>query len=413
VTEASGAGAVAAVLERLGVSHVFGMPGTQNIDLFEAIRSRSGVRAVLCAHELGAAFMANGYFRACGKPAVVLTVPGAGLAYALAGLAEAKRDSAALLHIVCTGEEQTAGRPRAESLDEAAMAATVVKESFDLVDAETIGEVIAKAHRACMAGEPGPVMLRIADEVLRAERPAAGVDASAPARALPDAGAGAEVTSLLAAARRPLLFVGQGAVAAAEGVQRLAEQHGAALLTTTSGRGIVPEDHRLALAFDFLHHDIAELNRLVAACDLVIALGCKLSSNGTGGYALELPRDRLITINSATGVNQDRYPARIALQARAEDWVDLALDAVPTRVWLALGWYGAGTLALGSWAWYSGLARAEASVAAGFMGLMPVSALVLSYVLLDQPFRWVHLLGFATVFGGVVLISREHAHPGG
>ena len=72
-------------------------------------------------------------------------------------------------------------------------------------------------------------------------------------------------------------------------------------------------------------------------------------------------------------------------------------------------WYGAGTLALGSWLWYSGIAKTQGSIAAGFMGLMPVSALVLSYALLGEDFRWTHLAGFATVFAGVLLISREHA----
>lgn len=90
----------------------------------------------------------------------------------------------------------------------------------------------------------------------------------------------------------------------------------------------------------------------------------------------------------------------------------LELGSVGARGWAALAWYGAGTLALGSWLWYSGVARAPGSVAAGFMGLMPTSALVLSYVLLGEPFRWIHLLGFATVFAGVLLIAWEHGRAG-
>lgn len=77
--------------------------------------------------------------------------------------------------------------------------------------------------------------------------------------------------------------------------------------------------------------------------------------------------------------------------------------------WLALAWYGAGTLALGTWFWYAGVARAEGSVAAGFMGLMPVSALLLSYLLLGEAFRWIQPLGFAVVFAGVLLMAWEHA----
>jgi drug/metabolite transporter (DMT)-like permease len=77
--------------------------------------------------------------------------------------------------------------------------------------------------------------------------------------------------------------------------------------------------------------------------------------------------------------------------------------------WAALLWWGAGTMALGSVLWYRGLARAAGGTAAAFMGVMPVSALVLSYALLGEPFRWVHLVGFAVVFAGVVLVATAHA----
>tara|TARA_R110002073_G_scaffold149297_8_gene302884 strand:- start:13483 stop:14409 length:927 start_codon:yes stop_codon:yes gene_type:complete len=90
-------------------------------------------------------------------------------------------------------------------------------------------------------------------------------------------------------------------------------------------------------------------------------------------------------------------------------WSQLDMAGVDAGVWTALIWYGAGTLGLGSWLWYQGVAKAEGSVAAGFMGVMPASALILSYVLLGEAFRWIHLAGFPTVFAGVLLISWEHA----
>ncbi|WP_052120077.1 DMT family transporter [Inquilinus limosus] len=96
-------------------------------------------------------------------------------------------------------------------------------------------------------------------------------------------------------------------------------------------------------------------------------------------------------------------------------WNLFRVQDVGLAQWAALAWYGAGTLALGSWLWYSGLAAAEGAVAAGFMGIMPASALLLSYLLLGEPFHWSHLAGFAVVFCGVALISWEHAmmsrHP--
>lgn len=89
-------------------------------------------------------------------------------------------------------------------------------------------------------------------------------------------------------------------------------------------------------------------------------------------------------------------------------WPDVSTDVSP-GTWAAVAWWGAGTLALGSWLWYSGVAKAEGAVAAGFMGVMPASALILSYLLLGEAFRWIHLAGFAVVFAGVLLISWEHA----
>jgi drug/metabolite transporter (DMT)-like permease len=94
-------------------------------------------------------------------------------------------------------------------------------------------------------------------------------------------------------------------------------------------------------------------------------------------------------------------------------WQDFAIGEMDRRAWLAVVWWGAGTLALGSWLWYSGVAKVEGAVAAGFMGVMPVSALVLSYLLLGEDFRWLHLLGFVVVFAGVLLISWEHARMSG
>ena len=93
-------------------------------------------------------------------------------------------------------------------------------------------------------------------------------------------------------------------------------------------------------------------------------------------------------------------------------WDGFEVADMSARAWVALVWYGAGTLALGTWLWYSGVRRAEGSVAAGFMGVMPASALILSYALLGEAFEWLHLVGFAIVFAGVLLVSWEHARQG-
>lgn len=92
-------------------------------------------------------------------------------------------------------------------------------------------------------------------------------------------------------------------------------------------------------------------------------------------------------------------------------WDAVGFDwAEPTGgEWLAVGWWGAGTMALGSWLWFRGMSRVPAGTAAPFMAVMPVSALVLSYVLLGEAFAWIHVLGMATVLVGLVLVIRSGA----
>jgi drug/metabolite transporter (DMT)-like permease len=82
--------------------------------------------------------------------------------------------------------------------------------------------------------------------------------------------------------------------------------------------------------------------------------------------------------------------------------------SVSTKGWISLAWYGIGTMGLGSVLWYRGVQRVEGSTAAAFMGVMPLSALLLSYWLLGENFEWIHLGGFALVFTGVIFIIQSH-----
>lgn len=91
-----------------------------------------------------------------------------------------------------------------------------------------------------------------------------------------------------------------------------------------------------------------------------------------------------------------------AAQLGQVDWA-----STETSDWIALAWWGLGTMALGSVLWYSGVARASGSTASAFMGVMPVSALLLSYLLLGESFQWIHLVGMALVLFGIASVIRS------
>jgi acetolactate synthase-1/2/3 large subunit len=325
----NGAELLCNTLEGLGVKHVFGVPGTQNVLLYEALH-RSAIRSVLSTHELGASFMANGYYRASGNVAPLITIQGPGFTYALTGLAEASHDSAAVLHIV--GQPSTKGARKFEfqALDQSGIVASLVKRVISVGQVDEIPRSVEAAYALALSGEPGPVLLQWSKEAL-ADPPTHPVDRNSAGSAggpfPPDSLVEAAAT-LLGAARRPVLLVGQGAVGAVERVRQLAELLASPVFTTASGRGVLPEDHALALGFDFNRGDVHVLNDMIRLSDCVVVLGSKLTHAGTGNFRLELPPDRLIHVDASEEVLEANYPARLAILGSVESFLERLLPAL-------------------------------------------------------------------------------------
>jgi acetolactate synthase-1/2/3 large subunit len=321
----TGADILCRILEDRGVSCVFGVPGTQTILLHEALR-RSRIRVVVPSHELAASFMANGYYRASGRIAPIVTIPGPGFTYALTGLAEALHDSAALLHIVGCAPG-TDPRQHFQALDQRSIAGPLVKGTHRIDAVDEIVPVVEEALRLAVGGEPGPVLLEWTREALEA-----GASPAPPGARTSPAGLDGEIVERaagrLAASRRLVLLVGQGCADAPEPLRELAELLGAPVVTTGSGRGVLPEDHPLALGFDFVRSAAETANELFREADLVLALGCKLGASATAGFRLHLPQERLVRVDTSLDALQANYPADLAILATAEAFLASVTPAV-------------------------------------------------------------------------------------
>ena len=328
-----GIAALCTGLQELGIDCVFGVPGTQNVPLFDGLR-RSSLRTVLASHELAAAFMANGYYRASGRVAALATIPGPGFTYALTGLAEARLDSVGLLYLV--GKPATApGRHfQLQAIDQRAIAAPIVKGSFTLDRAEDVFAVLSQAYALTVDGEPGPVMIEIDFAALTL---GSASTRSAPGRAAPSPPRGlSELGALFASAERPVLLLGQGAFASAERLRRMVDALRIPVLTTPSARGVIPESHPMVLGFDPLRGHTAEVNAFLERADLIVALGCKLGHNGSAGFELRLPRAKFVHVDSGAAVPGANYEARLALVGRVEDVLDeMEARRTSTTAWSA------------------------------------------------------------------------------
>ena len=239
------ADSICSALEEAGVTDVFGLPGSQTIDLWEALR-RSRLRTVVPTSELSASFMAGGYARASGRMGVLATIGDPGYAFAVPGIVEALLDSVPLLHLA-TPSRRVAGGPSGE-FRQRDVACLITKGVYEPTEPDQVGVALDAACTAATGGEPGPVLLQLAPELLRA--PAGSAVRNSPAPASIPSEAVAQIVERLRNSERPLLLCGNGAVGGAARVARLAERLSAPVLTTTSGRGVIPETHPLSIPHD-------------------------------------------------------------------------------------------------------------------------------------------------------------------
>lgn len=328
-----GAEVICDVLHDVGATVVFGMAGSQNVDLFDALGA-SPLRTVATTHEMAAAFAAVGFYRSSGRVGVVTTIPGPGFTFATTGLAEAAADSAGILHIVPASNDGT-GRPyQFQDIDQVAIARALAKDVLVVERIDELAAAIARGYELAGSGEPGPVVVVIGRDLFRAPSPATRVPI-ARVSAPPGDEVRHEVVRELLAAHRVALVVGQGGQGHGAALGMLADRLNAAVLTTSSGRGVISEDDPRSLYFDFALGGGSTVNRLLETCDLVLALGCKFSHNGTGAFVLEIPPDKLVRVDTSSASLQGRYPARLGIEADVGAFLDGLLPDVPQR---SSGW---------------------------------------------------------------------------
>ncbi len=316
-------------LEDEGIPFTFGIPGTHNIELYDALAEADGVVPFLVTDEQSASFMADGLWRASGKLGCVNVVPGAGLTHALSGIAEAYLDNVPMLVLGC-GIRRDSGRSfQLHDVDQLALVRPVVKTAFL---AESVKEAYGMVREACSvarAGVPGPVFVEVpanlymvSGEVEAGYRESGGFTGTEVGA--PDPERVASAVDVLRNARRPLLYLGAGAAGAGPKLVELAERLESPVSTTFQGKGVFPESHPLFLWPGFGDAAPAFARKVASMCDATLAIGCRFSEVGTGSYGIE-PPDPLIHVDLDPGVFDRNYPAQIAIQADAAAFVEALL----------------------------------------------------------------------------------------
>ena len=281
---------VAAFLEQCGVKAAFGVISIHNMPILDAFAQRGKIRFVMARGEAGAGNMADAYARSTSSLGVAITSTGPAAGNIAGSLVEAYTAGAPLLHI--TGQIETPYIDQGlsyihEAPDQLTMLAAVSKAAFRVRSAQTCLSTLKAAVQAALTAPMGPVSVEIPIDIQQTviDMPA---DLSPLPVVVPMPGESAldALADRMAAARRPLLWLGGGARHAGAAVERL-KKLGFGIVTTVQGRGIVAEDDPASLGAYNIQKPVENFYQ---TCDAMLAVGTRLRSNETLKYELKLPR---------------------------------------------------------------------------------------------------------------------------
>ena len=342
----TGAQAVIASLEAEGVEYLFGYPGAQAIDMFDALYD-SPINFVLARHEQGAVHEADGFARATGKAGVVLVTSGPGAANTVCGIATAYMDSIPLVVITAQVPTSAIGTDSFQESDIFGITLPVVKHSYLMRSADELPVAIKKAFHIATTGRPGPVLIDVPSDVAAAQLNFSYPDQVVMPSYKPTVRGNQkqvkQAAALLAEACQPVILAGGGVVSAgaAEELADLAHALQAPVACTIMGKGSFPASDPLNLGALGMHGS-AFAGLALREADVVVAVGTRFSDRVTGNPDMFAPKAKLIHIDVDPAEIGKILPVAVPIVGDAKGILaDIAqavrgrIDGPATKEWLA------------------------------------------------------------------------------
>ncbi len=311
----TGAQALVRSLEALGCEAVFGIPGGAVLPAYDPLFDSTLVRHVLVRHEQGAGHAATGYAQATGRVGVCMATSGPGATNLVTPIADAQMDSVPIVAITGQVPRASIGTDAFQEADICGITMPITKHNFLVTDPAEIPRAIAEAFHLASTGRPGPVLVDIPKDVLQAQLsfvwpPELQLPGYRPTTR-PHGKQIREAARLIAAARRPVLYVGGGVIRAraTAALRVLAELTGAPVVTTLMARGAFPDSHPQHVGMPGMHGTVAAVAAMQRS-DLLVALGARFDDRVTGQLSSFAP--------DAAVVHADIDPAEISKNRHAD-----------------------------------------------------------------------------------------------
>src|SRR6476469_569090 len=300
-TGITGAQSLVRSLEAVGVEVIFGIPGGAILPAYDPLDS-SRLRHVLVRHEQGAGHAATGYAQATGKVGVCMATSGPGATNLVTPIADAQMDSVPMVAITGQVGRAMIGTDGFQEADICGITMPITKHNFLVTDPAEIPQTIAAAFHLAATGRPGVVLVDIPKDVLQSETTFTWPqDLHLPGyrpTTRPHSGQITAAAKLIAAARRPVLYVGGGVLKAraTEVLRQLAELTGIPVVTTLMARGAFTDSHIQHLGMPGMHGTVTAVAGMQRA-DVIVALGARFDDRVTGQLSTFAPGATIIHAN--------------------------------------------------------------------------------------------------------------------
>lgn len=336
-----GAQIIVETLIEQGASTVFGYPGGQVIDIYDALYlAQDRIHHIITAHEQGAAHAADGYARATGKVGVVIATSGPGATNLVTGIATAYLDSVPLVAITGNVPNSLIGRDSFQEVDITGVTMPITKHNFLIKHVEDLADTIREAFRIAKSGRPGPVLVDVPKDVQNAlyEYTAQKPVEKDPVPAVNDSEIEKAIEMILAA-EKPYIYIGGGAITDDAGAEvlALAEKIDAPIGCTMMGISAVPSSNPRWLGMEGMHGHYASSIAQNEA-DLIITAGCRFSDRGTGNTAKYARNAKIIHMDIDASELCKNIPVELGMTGSMKDILQKLAEKLPQQThadWMA------------------------------------------------------------------------------
>ncbi len=335
----SGAEMVVQSLRDEGVEYLFGYPGGAVLDIYDAIHTLGGIEHILVRHEQAAVHMADGYARATGKVGCVLVTSGPGATNAITGILTAYTDSVPMVIISGQVMSSLIGRDAFQECDMVGISRPVVKHSFIVKKAEDIPGILKKAFYIASTGRPGPVVVDIPKDTVNPtlkypyEYPKSVELRSYNPTVNGHKGQIKKALKALLVAKKPVLFVGGGAIAAGchEELTQFAQRLNLPVTSSLMGLGVYPSTDKQFLGMLGMHGTY-EANTAMHESDLILGVGVRFDDRTTNNLDKYCPNAKVIQIDIDPTSISKNVPVAIPIVGNAKNVLDEFLSLLGEEI---------------------------------------------------------------------------------